>query len=315
MPPSRILGALVVVAAVSIATARLGRRAPYLVAGWWWYVVTLLPVIGLVQVGAQAMADRYTYVPMIGIAAVVAWGAVDLFRRYSNARVWLAAVATTAVVLMAVTAHAQAQYWRNSTVFWTRAATKAFAVTDFQAHLELGRVLAIQGRTAEAYDHYAKAVELRPDSADAHHGLGLAHLALDDGTSAARSLEVAARLQPASAIILNDLGWALLKARRPEEARSRLVEAIRLKSDFAGAHANLGISYAVEGALAQALPSLREALRLDPGLESARINLGRALAGLGRRDEAIRELEEVLRRSPGNGAARELLEKVRTSGR
>jgi tetratricopeptide (TPR) repeat protein len=345
MPPSRILGALVVVAAVSIATARLGRRAPYLVAGWWWYVVTLLPVIGLVQVGAQAMADRYTYVPMIGIAAVVAWGAVDVFRRYSSARIWLTAVATAVALVMAAGAHAQAQYWKNSEVFWTRAATKALAVTDFQAHIGLGRVLATQGRLAEAYDHYVKAAELEPDSAvaqflrgsaalelnradvaaaafgsvtrlqperaDAHQGLGLARLALGDAPGAVLSLEAAARLQPTSAVVLNDLGWALLKARKPDEARPRLVEAIRLKADLAGAHANLGLTYAVEAKLAEALPHFREALRLDPGLETARINLGRALAGLGRRDEAIRELEEVLRRNPANSAARELLQQVR----
>jgi Flp pilus assembly protein TadD len=344
MPATQLLGALVVLAAVSTVAVRLARRAPYFFAGWWWYVVTLLPVIGLVQVGAQAMADRYTYVPMIGIAAIVAWGATDLFRRYAGARVWLAAVATAVVALMAVTAHAQAQYWRNSTVFWTRAATKALAVKDFQAHLRLGRVLTTQGRTAEAIDHYAKAVELQPDSvdaqllrgsaalelnradvaatsfeaaaklqpdrADAHQGLGLAQLALGDATSAVRSLDAAARLEPSSAVILNDLGWALLKARRPDEARSRLGESIRLKPDFAGAHANLALTYAVEGKLPEALPHFREALRLDPGLESARINLGRALAGLGRRDEAIRELEEALRRNPGSAAARELLEQI-----
>jgi Flp pilus assembly protein TadD len=305
------LGAAAILAAVSVAAVIAARRAPYVAMGWWWYVGTLVPVIGLVQVGVQAMADRYTYVPMIGVLIAVTWtiARLPVFAGRRGRRV-LGVIATAFVMVLAVLAHAQAQQWSNSTTFWTRAATVSFAITDYDAHLGIGRVLAGQGRLTEALAHLSEAVRLRPDSAQARHALGVVVLALNRSEDAVTAFTEAVRLQPDSALMQNDLGWALFRTGRVDEARARFAEAIRLKPDFGDAHNNMGLTYARAGRLPEALPFFAEAVRVSPALEEPRINLARTLAGLGRLTEAREQLAEVLRRNPGSAPARQLLDEL-----
>jgi tetratricopeptide (TPR) repeat protein len=339
-----LLTAVVMLGGLSLMAIRMARRAPYFLTGWFWFLGTLVPVIGLVQVGVQAMADRYTYVPMIGVLIAGTWGIAETFKRRRASAQWLVAAAVALVVLSAVRAHAQVQQWKDSTAFWTRAATVAFAVGDFQAHMGIGRVLGDQGRNEEAHDHFVKAVNLNPDSAEAryfrgvaalrlgrvdeamlsfeaavrlqpdraeaHQGLGLAFLAQQNPAAAVPPLAEAVRLQPGSAVIQNDLGWALVKSGRVSEGMTRFAEAIRLRPDLAGAHNNMGLAHAIEGRLTDALPSFAEAVRLDPSMEEARVNLARSLAGLGRIDEAKQELAEALRRNPNSVPARRLLDQL-----
>jgi Tfp pilus assembly protein PilF len=313
---AQVVIAVLVLAAVTIAALKLARRSPSVVIGWFWFLGTLVPVIGLVQVGLQAMADRYTYVPLIGLFVAVTWLALDVARARAVGRRVLPVLAVVIVALLAVRARAQVQQWRDSTTFWTAAATAAFAVTDYQAHLGIGRVLSDQGRTVEAYDHFLKAAQLQPDSAAAQYMLGATALRLgraDEAIGAlTRAVELqpslaearhslafvlaqqgrrpeaiahyqeAVRLQPGVAALHNDFGLALYDERRVAEAQARFEEAVRLKPDLAGPHNNLGIALAVQGKLAEAAQHFAEAVRLDPTFEEARLNLARARAALGR---------------------------------
>ena len=154
--------------AVTLAAVRLWRRAPYLAVGWFWYLVALLPVIGLVQVGGQARADRYTYVPMIGLTIALAWGCADLLRRWPRVQIGLAAAVSLACV---PAARAQLAYWQNSETLFRH----ALAVTtgnDVAEHNLGSYLMDVQGGLPEAISHLQASLRISPDSAKTHTELG-----------------------------------------------------------------------------------------------------------------------------------------------
>jgi tetratricopeptide (TPR) repeat protein len=330
LPAWRVAGAVSILAAVSIAALRTARSRPYLLAGWLWYLVTLVPVIGLVQVGSQPMADRYTYIPLIGLFIAGAWALPDRA---------LAPAAVLAVAGCAVAARAQVGHWRNSAALWEH----AVAVThdNHRAETNLGHALAKQGRTGEAIPHYLEALRIAPDFAEAHNDLGHA-LAEQGRTSEAiahyseavrllpgyvearnnlavalsgegrndeaiRQFSEALRLDPALAVSHNNLGAALAKQGNFPEALREFSEAVRIDPDYADATRNMALAHnALGAALAdqrktdEAMAHYAEAVRLAPDLTDGHANLAAALAGQGRLDEAIHEFQEALRLAPGD---------------
>lgn len=196
VPAGEVAISLVVLAVVSLAVYRLARREPYLLVGWLWYLGTLVPVAGLVQVGVQARADRYTYVPLIGIFIMVAWGLGAIVGRQPRLRMVVSAVAASAIVGCAVSARVQAGYWRDSVALWTRATMVTLHVDEFEAHMSLGAALGDQGRVNEAGDHFAEAAKLRPQSDAAHCSLGIALARSGRLPDAKRELNEALRLNP-----------------------------------------------------------------------------------------------------------------------
>ena len=261
--PWRTAIAAVVLAAVTWLALRLVRRAPYVLVGWLWYIGTLVPVIGLVQVGTQSMADRYTYVPLIGVFIAVAWGVIDLIG--TRARPIAGIVAFAALLTAAVTARAQVHHWRDSLAVWQHAVDVTRG--NYRAHNSLGAVLGNQGRTAEAIRHFEEALRLGPDGSEAHH-------------------------------IHHNLGRALADSSRTEDAIRHYRDALRVKPDFAEAHNNLGLALVRLGRVDEALPHYQEAVRIDPTLAVAQNNLGLALYGLGRIDEAIARYSDAIRLDP-----------------
>ena len=208
-------------------------RAPYLLVGWLWYLVTLIPVIGLVQVGKQAMADRYTYVPMIGIFILAAWGVPDLARRLSSGRrevsSWLrraGAVAAVAIIaVLTLAAHRQAAFWRNDVSIWRR----ALAVTEHNAlaHFNLGTTLAVQGDTEGAVRHFREAVRIDPAKFDAHCNLGTMLAQKGELDEAIEHFRAAVRLKPKDPVSRSNLGVALVKRGRYAEAIPHLRAALK----------------------------------------------------------------------------------------
>jgi protein O-mannosyl-transferase len=196
VPPEQVAISLAVLAVVSLAAYRLARREPYLLVGWLWYLGTLVPVAGLVQVGVQARADRYTYVPLIGVFIMVAWGLAALVGRRPRLRMVVSAAAIGAIVGCAVTARVQAGYWTDSVALWTRATMITLHVDEFEAHMSLGTALGNQGRVDEAREHFAEAARLRPESDAAHCSLGIALARSGRLTDAVRELNEALRLNP-----------------------------------------------------------------------------------------------------------------------
>jgi TPR repeat protein len=224
-----VAGAVLVLLLLTLAAYRFRARG-YPAVGWLWYLTTLLPVIGIVQVGRQAMADRYSYVPLIGIFILAAWGGDELSRRWAHhwrpARLTCAALATVLVVLCALGSARQVQHWRDSVSLFERALETAPATAV--VHTNLGVALVARGETDEAAAHYRAALEIDPNHAEAHNGLGNLMRAAGELDAAIEHYRRAVGLDPATAATQNNLGVALLAAGRLDEAQRTLEIAYEL---------------------------------------------------------------------------------------
>ncbi len=265
-----------------------------LLVGWAWYLVTLLPVIGLVQVGAQSHADRYTYVPMVGIWIMLAW-AVQKWRA-------VAIVTAAACIAFVPVTWAQIGYWYDSETLFRH----ALAVTDDNdvAHHNLGVALAeVPGKLPEAIQHYRAAIAIRPDSARAHTDLGSALARLPGHTEEAiAEYREALRIAPDAAIPHNNLGNALLQAGRVPEAIAEYQTAVRLDPEYAEAHSNLAVALAqAPGSAPQAVAEYEAALKVNPDSAQAHAGLAAALAANpSRLADAMAEYETALRLGPSS---------------
>ncbi len=306
LPGWQVAAALLLLVAISLAVLRWWRVRPYLAAGWLWFLGTLVPVIGIVQVGAQARADRYTYIPMIGLTIMLAWGARDAVRRWPRAQSGLAVVALAACASSALAAGMQLQTWRNSESLFRH----ALAVTgpNYVAEHELGNALAeMAGRLPEAITHLEAALRLRPDSAEAHSDLGSA-LAKAPGrlTDAIAEYEAAVRFAPSWEIPHYNLGYALaqMPGRLPQ-AISEYQAALAIRPDYPQAHDGLGVALSrIPGRLPDAVAQFQAALGLDPGLAEAHNNLGLAWSRMpGRLPDAAREFATSFRLDPAFAGA------------
>lgn len=261
-PGWQVAGAALLLAGLT-ALAFWGRREHrYLAVGWFWYLGTLVPVIGLVQVGAQAMADRYTYVPSIGLFVMVAWGAADVSKRWAWRKVVLIPAASVAIAACAMLTVFQTRLWKDSVTLFDH----ALRVTSDSAigHLNLAYGLLAKGKSEEALVHFMAALKRVPYNDWAHCKV---------------------------ADILSDQG-------KLDEAVAQYSEALRLQPDFAEAHSGLAMALARQGKNSDALAHFNETLRLKPNVAEAHFRLGMFLAGLQRTAEAISQYKETLRLKP-----------------
>ncbi len=272
-PPSlppwwQVVGAGAALALVTAAAIRLGNRRPYVLVGWLWYLLTLLPVIGVFQAGDQLMADRFTYIPLVGLFVIIAWGGTDVIARWPRLQPAAAVVAMLLVGVCAVAARQQATYWRNSETMWGR----ALAVTtgNHRAHAGLAEVFATRGQTDEAIAQYRQALRIVPDQAEWRNNLGLLFTLQNKVAEAMGQFAIATKVRPGFAEAHNNLGAMHARAGQPKEAIAAYTEAIRLAPDSALAHGNLALALAREGRVSEALRQCQEALRLDPANEDWR---------------------------------------------
>lgn len=294
--PSRvsIAGAAILLAAITFLVIRQATRRPYLLVGWLWYLGTLVPVLGIVQVGDQALADRYTYIPLIGLFIIVAWGGSELFAdRYAAIGASLALVALGGC---AVVTWRQIQYWQNSDTLFAH----ALRVTENNdiAHLNLGVELQRQGRPEEATRHFVEALRITPDYAAAHNDLALALETEGDEVAATEHYRAAVRLAPRYADAHYNLANLLTRQGRHAEAEQEYLTTLDLSPGDAQAHNNFGLLLSQRGDLAAAIEHFQNALRLNPRFEEARINLGAAYKAQGQLAQAIAEYSAVLRINP-----------------
>jgi Flp pilus assembly protein TadD len=291
------------IAAVTAAAIWAAGRRPYLLVGWLWYLVTLAPVIGLIQAGQQARADRYMYIPMIGLSISLVWGAGEILSSWPRSGTALAV--GVALACVALTWH-QAGYWQDSVTLFQHAVD--VTTDNYVARFNLAGSLGVLGENGEAAKQLAEAVRIRPDSALARAGLGRL-LAKEGRTEEALSqLRTAAVLQPGDADVHYQMGVLLGKAGRADEAAGELSAAVKLDPGDADAHRNLGVSLAILGRLPEAAGEFAAAVRLRPDDASARFSLGIALANLGRTPEAVAQLSEAVRLDPGFAEARAALD-------
>jgi len=290
-----ILATLTVLAAASVRSHR------YLAVGWLWYIVSLLPVSGLVQVGSHARADRYTYVPFVGLFIMLVWGTwtllAKLVARVRVRRATAACLALPAVAALAVAAYVQAGYWQNTVRLFNR----TLAVTGDNAMIRgnLGAVLYRQGDLQGAFQQYVEAIRINPRSASAHSNLGVLGVAVGDTEGAEKHYREALAIKPHYADAHENLAGLLYRLERIDEAVYHYGEAARLKPEAARPRANLAGLLFVQGRIDDAIAVSREAIALDPGDPQAYYNLGIFLERAGDLGGAASNYLAAIRLDPG----------------
>ncbi len=272
-----VCGALIV--GLSILAIYAARSHPFVTFGWLWYLLTLVPVIGLVQVGAQGMADRYTYVPLVGLFVALSWGVPSIVWRVAprRARIVLALAGSASAIALGIRAHAQAAYWRDSITLFERAL--AVTTDNAVAHSNLGRAFLGRGELDRAMAHGREVIRIDPSAPDGYFNVG---------------------------VILEKQG-------RIDEAIAAYREAIRIAPEQPSAHLNLGIVLAGQERFDEAEEQLREAVRTQPDSWRARNNLGAVLARRAAVEEAIEQFSEAARLNPSSRDARANLERARAA--
>lgn len=276
------------------------RRRPYLLAGWLWFVGMLVPVIGIVQVGVQAHADRYMYVPMVGLLIAVAWGGGELAAAAPWLRTSLRGVAVLAIAACLALTLRQMTFWANSTTLWERALT--VTQDNFVAHGNLADIYFVQGRSEDALFHYRESARLFP-TARQYRNLGVRLQWLGRGEESIAALQEALRLQPDDVDTLRVLGRLYLEQRKFAEATEYYGEYDRLRPDTADAKFLLGQVRAVAGDTSEALAYFEQAAQLNPRNPQYPTSTGLALLRLDKREEALRAFDHALQLNPRFAAA------------
>ncbi len=277
------------------------RKQPYLAVGWFWYLGTLVPVIGLVQVGGQAMADRYTYIPLIGIFIMIAWGAFDLLNnRRLMKGIIVAALIIYCAVLM-VLARVQVGYWSSSSSLFQH--TLEATEKNWLAHTNLGNALSREGKKYTAISHYLKALQIHPHYANAHYNLGVVSDELGHTMEAIDHYRETLRIYPEHVGALNNLGGLLIEQGKFAEGIRFCQKALRIDPSFLNAYKNLAVALSVTGKLDQAIVYLRKALDLESDNAQIHLFLGRLLAKKGSVSEAKYHFKAALRFDPKNSKA------------
>jgi len=329
------IGSGILLTFLTVLSLREARRRPSLVVGWLWFIGTMVPVIGLVQVGSHAMADRYTYVPLIGLFIALVWGLSDIASTWHHRRAILTLSAGVVLASLMAVSWFQVRHWQNSITLFSH--TLAVTSNNLKAHNNLGTAQLALGNPEEAAHHFSAAVQINPGSAITRYNLGLALLRQERFTEAALQylealrikpdfqrahrdlgetlfaqkrydeaivhLARAVKIDPGDVIAHNKLGDLLLLRRRFDEAVLHFAAALRLRPDYS-AHYNMGNALLNKGDLDGAITSFAESLRLNPSNVMAHNNMGNALSRQGNLKEAVLHYREALRIKPDFGAAR-----------
>ena len=297
--------AIVLLGLVSAGAIALRHQRPYLVTGWFWYLVMLLPVIGLIQVGSQAHADRYTYLPQIGLYLLLAWAITDaLTSRFATGRIRrgglqrriVAVTASLAIIALAWCAHVQASHWRNGESLWGH----ALAVTsgNFMAHDGLGQCLANRGRLDEAIDQFQRALNIAPGYPEIETNLILALTRKGRTDEAITHLQTLLKEYPNNAQAHYDLGNALLRKGNSQGAIAAYEKTLSIQARYPAAHYNLGIALDRNGQIDEAIAHYQEAVKEQPNYPQAYYLLGNDLLQKARVDDAIGAYEQALKSRP-----------------
>jgi tetratricopeptide (TPR) repeat protein len=296
LPMWQSVGAGLLIICGSILVVRAARKYPYLLLGWLWYLGTLVPVIGLVQVGLQGMADRFTYVPLIGLFIMIAWGVPDILAGWRYRKASLAISASLLLSIFMVVTSLQIRKWQDDITLFKH--TLKVTNHNYLIHYNLGSALFRRGKNQEAIASYTEALRINPNYVEAHNNLGIALVQQGKIQEAIASYTEALRIDPNFVKAHNNLGIALAQQGKTQEAIASYTEALRIDPDYAEAHNNLGYVLFPQGKNQEAIAHFTEALRINPNFARAHINLGNALSQQGKVQEAIASYTEALRIDP-----------------
>ncbi len=267
--PAVLAGSALIV--VTVLLWRTARRRPYFIVGWLWYIGTLVPVIGLVQVGMQSMADRYTYIPLTGLFIMAAWGMADFAKGWRNRQVILAVLAGVVISASTAATWRQLSYWKNSISLYRH--NLSINSGNFHIHNNLGFELAGRGEYDEAIKEYQEALRINPKAEKTHC----------------------------------NLATELASEGKFEEAITHYKQALQIKPDMYEAYYRLAIVYTLQNKLDEAIANFNKALTISPGFPGAHFELGVVLVKQNRVEEAVYHFSEVLRLKPDSAEARHWL--------
>ena len=296
-----VIGAGVLMLTVTALAIGTARRRAYILVGWLWYLGMLVPVIGFVQAGSQSHADRYTYLPQIGLYLLMTWGAADLFARWHLRRLVLGGVSATMLIALIFCARAQTSIWQNSVSLWTH--TLAYTADNALAHSDLGTALLHAGQPDEAIIQFRQALQISPHYDLAHNDLGTALLHTGRPDEAMVQFQQAIQINPRFALAHVNLGTALLQVGREDEARDQFQQALQMDPRSSEAHYNLGTVLLHAGRESEAIDQFRQALQINPRYADAHNNLGYVFLLMGRVDEAVNEFQQALQIHPDDADA------------
>ena len=303
--PDYVSGWLGLVAGVSllgltILLFALRKRRPELLVGWLWFIGMLVPVIGIVQVGAQSMADRYSYLPSIGLFIIITWGGCAWLRRIVSQK-FLSCIAFVVLASSACATAQQIRYWKNTITLFEN----ALDVTkdNFVAHINLGSSLMQQKQFDRALKHYNDALALNGDVFEAHYGAAVILESQGKLTDAAEHFRAAVRSQPRHSVAHNNLGNVFLKLAKTNDALAEFSAAIDADPNCAEAQYNIGVVLADLGHKEEAISHYAEVVRIKPDYADAHNNLAVTLASIGKFEAAAQHLEQVLRLRPTDAEA------------
>jgi Flp pilus assembly protein TadD len=309
IPVWQIASSLVALILITALVIRFARRAPYLFVGWFWYVITLVPVIGIVQVGKQAMADRYTYIPSIGLYIMLAWGMYDLAaglapratirssdvsRGVNPAAKWgLVVFSTIVIVLCIIRTNQQTRYWKNDYTLFSRALE--LDPQNFLAYDIVGNYYMMQGKQDQALAQYQAAQKARPQAAEHEHDMaGNVFKSKGDLDRAAAEYEKAIKLQPNLPETHNNLGQIYSQKGDSQRAMQEYRLAIQYGPMIPQPYHNLGLELARNGNYDAAIPYFEKALELKPDYKETHRDLAHALRMLGYRGDAAEEYHNAM---------------------
>lgn len=337
-PLVAVLGAWIFILAITIAAVFLRRRFSYFFVGWFWYLIMLLPVSGVVQIGLQAHADRYTYLPQIGLLIALIWGVADALRQISMSSVALPA-ASILISLLAWRSWNELRWWQNSESLWTHAlavtkdndvalnnlgavyessgqldlalekyreaehvldrrSAQRYALSRALLHNNLGNLFLRRGDISTAMEEYRQSIALRPEFASAHANLGQAFVEVGDWNSALAEYESAAHLQPRDADVQHRAGMALVHLGRVGDAIAHYRASLDADPQFSAAELDLGNALLEQGQTDEAISHYRRAAQIDPKNANAHFNLGGIYLQERRVSDAIKEYERVVQLQP-----------------
>src|SRR5438067_4380343 len=278
----QVIVALLLLLIISVAFFLWRKRYPFLLIGWLWYLGMLVPVIGIIQVGSQVRADRYTYLPQIGLYLLVAWGGMELFQRWRRSREILAAAAVLIIIALTTRSYLQTSYWRDTETLWRHAI--ASTSNNYIAHTNLAQNLTHSGRFTEAIAECQEALKIKPDFAAAHNNLGVALLRNKQSGDGALGHDGAV-----------------------DEAIEHYRKALQINPDFTQAHKNLGIVFMRKGQMDEAIAQFQKTLELEPNDAQAEFSLGSAFLQRREVDEAIAHYQKAVEIRPDYAEARNYL--------
>ncbi|MBW2570177.1 MAG: tetratricopeptide repeat protein [Deltaproteobacteria bacterium] len=311
LPLWQVFGAILLVGGASVLAIRSLKKYPYIAVGLFWYLGTLVPVIGLIQVGPQAMADRYTYIPMTGLFIIIAWGFSDLSTKWHYRKIVLTLFAVIILSVLAVSTFFQLGYWRSSIALFEYAVN--ITENNYLAHNNLGAALLEKGKFDKAVLHIKESLRIEPGCKAALYNLGAALSAQGKLDKAVLHYNDVLKINPEDAIVHNNLADVLSVQGKLDEAVLHYNKALKINSDHADAHCSLGSLLARQNKFKEAIFHLAEAIRINPDYAEAYNEIGVILFQQGKYKKAEVFFSKAVQIKPSYTEARkniELLNKI-----